>query len=54
MKRKRNLQHLWICFAMFLFLAVPFNVKAETETNASEHFCKIWADRSTNNSGYDQ
>lgn len=32
MKRKRNLQHLWICFAMFLFLAVPFNVKAETET----------------------
>lgn len=31
MKRKRNLQHLWICFAMFLFLAVPFNVKAETE-----------------------
>ena len=32
MKRKRNLQHLWICFAMFLFLAVPFNGKAETET----------------------
>ena len=29
---KRKLQHLWICFAMFLFLAVPFNVKAETET----------------------
>ena len=32
MKRKRNLYHLWICFAMLLFLAVPFNVKAETAT----------------------
>ena len=32
MKRKRNLYHLWFCFAMLLFLAVPFNVKAETET----------------------
>lgn len=32
MKRKRNLYHLWICFAMLLFLAVPFNVKAATAT----------------------
>ena len=32
MKRKRNLYHLWICFAMLLFLAVPFKVKAETAT----------------------
>ena len=28
-KRKRNLYHLWFCFAMLLFLAVPFKVKAE-------------------------
>ena len=32
MKRKRNLYHLWFCFAMLLFLAVPFKVKAETAT----------------------
>ena len=32
MKRKRNLYHLWICFAMLLFLVVPFNVKAATAT----------------------
>ena len=32
MKRKRNLYHLWICFAMLLFLAVPFNVNAATAT----------------------
>ena len=32
MKRKRNLYHLWICFAMLLFLTVPFQVKAETAT----------------------
>ena len=32
MKRKRNLYHLWFCFAMLLFLAVPFKVKAETTT----------------------
>ena len=32
MKRKRNLYHLWICFAMLLFLTVPFNVKAATAT----------------------
>ena len=32
MKIKRNLYHLWICFAMLLFLAVPFNVKAATAT----------------------
>lgn len=31
-KRKRNLYHLWFCFAMLLFLAVPFKVKAETAT----------------------
>ena len=31
-KRKRNLYHLWFCFAMLLFLAVPFKVKAETTT----------------------
>ena len=31
-KRKRNLYHLWFCFAMLLFLAVPFNVKAATAT----------------------
>ena len=32
MKRKRNLYHLWFCFAVLLFLAVPFKVKAETAT----------------------
>ena len=32
MKRKRNLYHLWFCFVMLLFLAVPFKVKAETAT----------------------
>ena len=32
MKRKRNLYHLWFCFAMLLFLAVPFKIKAETAT----------------------
>ena len=32
MKRKRNLYHLWFCFAMLLFLAVPFKVKGETAT----------------------
>ena len=32
MKRKRNLYHLWFCFAMLLFLAVPFEAKAETAT----------------------
>ena len=31
-KRKRNLYHLWFCFGMLLFLAVPFKVKAETAT----------------------
>ena len=31
-KRKRNLYHLWFCFAMLLFLAAPFKVKAETAT----------------------
>ena len=31
-KRKRNLYHLWFCFAVLLFLAVPFKVKAETAT----------------------
>ena len=32
MKRKRNLYQLWFCFAVLLFLAVPFKVKAETAT----------------------
>ena len=32
MTRKTNLYHLWFCFAMLLFLAVPFKVKAETAT----------------------
>ena len=54
MKRKRNLLSFMVCFAMLLFLAVPFKVKAETATNASKHFCTIWTDRSTNNSEYDQ
>ena len=35
MKRKRNLYHLWFCFAMLLFLAVPLKVKAADTTPVS-------------------